>query len=74
MRVKATAVEVKTASPSGALRDGPRVGWKRVRRIGWGFMPGEEGFRPGPVKERKRSKQFLSLRKSRSVFKLLRLS
>ena len=31
IRVKATAVEVKTASPSGASRDGPRV---RVNAFG----------------------------------------
>ena len=41
----------------GGSEDGFAVGriarWaegarKRVRRIGWGFMPGEEGFRSGP--------------------------
>ena len=47
MRVKATGVEVKTASPSTASRDGPSVRRKGVRRIGWGLMPGEEGFRTG---------------------------
>ena len=58
MRVKATAVEVKTASPTGAVKSltavrikafGGSVGdWCQVRKV----------FESGPIKDRKRSKKY----------------